>query len=121
MNARSSPSATMAAIMAFNTNAAGPSLQSLSKMDPIAQSKTQITAVLRALLIARICGYLVARSDLESPAAAVSLRGETPDLIHDSKVFRTGSEEDISENVFIAPVREWKVEACESRRPPRCP
>src|ERR1700745_2050360 len=116
MNPRSSPSATMAAIMAFNTNAAGPSLQSLSKMDPIAQSKTQITAVLRALLIARISSYLLARGGLELPSAAVSLRGETPDLIHDSKVFRTGSEEDISDNASIAPVREWKAEACESRR-----
>src|SRR5579859_378123 len=118
MNARSNPSAAMAAMMALKTNAAGPSLQSFSKMDPIAHSKTGVGAVLRAFLIACKSRQVLPVCNLQPQSAAVSLRRKTSDLIHDREIFCSGGEEDISRKPSVAPVSERKSKACDSRRPP---
>src|SRR5690242_13842722 len=104
----------MAAIMALNTNAAGPRVHSFLKMDPIAQSKTQITAVLRALLIACVPCYVLLVRNLESQPAAVRLRSKTPDLIDNREVLCARREEDISGKAPVAPVCERKSKAPES-------
>src|SRR5690242_2113263 len=92
MNARSNPSATMAAMMALKTKAAGPSLQSFLKMDPIAQSETRVRPVLRTPLIAAESRQILTVCNLQPQSAAVSLRGETTDLIHDGEIFRAYGE-----------------------------
>src|SRR5579864_7621326 len=104
----------MAAIMALNTNAAGPSVQSFLKMDPIAQSKTQIATVLCALLIAGISCYVLLVCNLESQSATVRLRSETPDLVDDREVLRARREENISRKARVAPMRKGKSQTPES-------
>src|SRR6266571_4379880 len=108
MNVRSSPSATMATTMAFSTNAAGPSLQSFSKMDPIAQSETRVRAVLGPLLIAGVPGYVLSARNLEFQSTAIGLRSKTPDLIHHGEVFRARGEEDVSGQPPVSPARQGK-------------
>src|SRR6266700_5621553 len=118
MNARSSPSATMAAMMALKTNAAGPSLQSFSKMDPIAHSKNHVCPVLRSFLVACKSRQVLPVRNLQPQSAAVSLRRKTSNLIHDGKVFRARGKGNISGNLSVAPMRQGKSDACDSRGPP---
>src|SRR5579864_1942304 len=108
MKASSRPSATMAAMMALKTRAAGPSLHNFSKMDPIAQPKTRISPILRTLLIADETSYVLSAVDLEFESSAVGLRGESPDLIDDREVLRACGEEDISGKLSITSPHERK-------------
>src|SRR3989442_5682013 len=118
MNASSSPSATMATTMAFSTNAAGLSPQSFSKMDPIAQSETRIRAVLGSPLIAGVPGDVLSARNLEFQSPAVGLRSKSPNLIHDSEVFRARGEEDISGQPPVSPARQGKSKLSDSGGPP---
>ena len=59
--------------MAFSTNAAGPSLQSFSKMDSIAQSETCVRSVLGAFLIRGVARYVLPGVYLEAQSAPVGL------------------------------------------------
>src|SRR5215472_1470963 len=108
----------MAAIMALNTSAAGPKVQSFLKMDPIAQSKTKVGSVLRALLIARIPSYVLLVRYLESQPTAVGLRSETPDLVNDCEILSARRKEGVSGKPPVAPMREGKSETAQPRRLP---
>src|SRR5207249_10372939 len=108
----------MAAMMALNTNAAGPSLQSFSKMDPIAQSKTGVGPVLRALLIACKSRHVLAVRNLQPQSAAVRLRSEAADSLHDREIVRAGAVRHIPGKPGVAPVCEGYPKACNSRTPP---
>src|SRR5438445_8594301 len=103
MKASSKPSAIAAAIMAFSTKAAGPSLQSFSKTDAIAGSGVTVGAILRALLIGIRKGRIHARRKLTTQPAAIRLRRKSPDLVRTCEVFRTGCEKNISGHAPCAP------------------
>src|SRR4029077_14160164 len=118
MNASSSPSATMATIMAFTTNEAETSLQSFSKMDAIAQSETRIGPVLRPLLIPCVSRHVLPGAQLKPQSAAVRLRRKPSDLINLCEIFRTRGEEYISEQPSVTPVRQRKSQPSNSGRPP---
>src|SRR5712692_1289483 len=118
MKASSSPSAAMAATMAFSTNAAGPSLHSFSKMDAIAKSETGVRSVLGAFLIRAVDGPILPCRKLKSQSTAVGLRSESPDLIYLRKILRSGGEEYISGQSPFAPMRQRKSQAHNSGRPP---
>src|SRR5215467_13064900 len=120
MKVRSSASATIAPTMAFKTKAAGPSLQSFSKMDPIAQSETRVRAVLRALLIAYESRNFLPRGNLEFQTAAIGLCRKTADLIHDRKILRARRKENVSGQAYVSPTRQRKSKPRNSRRPPLC-
>src|SRR5260370_40796947 len=96
MKASRSASATMAATMAFSTNAAGPSLHSFSKMDAIAQPETRVCPVLRPLLIGRKARHILPRRYLEAQRTTEVLRGKPADLAHLCDIFCAGGEEHIS-------------------------
>src|SRR5712692_8859881 len=110
MNPSSSPSRMTAARMASSTNAAGPSLWKDSKTDPIFKSKTRLLAVLRAPLIGREAGQILARGELEAQAAAVGLRGKTSDLVHVREVLRADAKEEISRELPVAPRAKRKAQ-----------
>src|SRR6267378_3458022 len=118
MNARSSPSTKMATTMACSTNAAGLSLQSLSKMDAIAQSETRVGPVLYSFLIGCVSGYVLAGVQLKSQSATVCLRSESPDLIHLREIFRARGEEYISGKPLLVPMPQGKSKARIAGRAP---
>src|SRR5713226_8641685 len=108
MNASSNPSTTTATAMAFSTKAAGPSLQSFSKMDSIAESESCIRSVLGALLIRRVTFHVLPRGYLEPQSTSVGLRGKTPDLSYLCEVFRAGRIECASGEPLRAPIHQWE-------------
>src|SRR5215831_18322315 len=114
INARSSPSAAIAAIMALKTKAAGPSLQSFSKMDPIAHSKHRVSAVLRAFLIGAESCHVLPVCNLQAQSAAVGLRCKTADLIHDREILCPRSKGNISRKAPVAPMCKRKSKARDS-------
>src|SRR5579862_1170565 len=118
MNANNSPSAATAATMAFSTNAAGPSLQSFSKMDAIAHPETRVGLALGPLLVACVPCHVLPGRHLEAQTPAVGLRSEPPDLIRDGEVFRSDGEEDISAKALVPPVFERKSKSCNPGRTP---
>src|SRR5215470_16111397 len=118
MKVRSSASAMIAPTMAFKTKAAGPSLQSFSKMDPIAQSETRVRAVLCSFLIAGEARHVLTRGHLEFQPAAVSLGRETADLIHDRKILRARSKKNVSGQARVSPALQRECKLRNSGRPP---
>src|ERR1700726_1341507 len=103
MKARSSASTMTATTMAFSTNAAGPSLQILSKTDSIADSQIGVGSVLRAPLIGGAARDVLPLGETEVQTAAISLRGESADLIGAGKILGARGEEDISGELRCLP------------------
>src|SRR5215471_8674574 len=120
MKVRSSASAMIAPTMAFKTKAAGPSLQSFSKMDPIAQSETRVRAVLCSLLIAGEARHVLPRGNLKFQSAAIGLGRKTADLIHDRKILRARRKENVSRQACVSPTRQRKSKPRNSGGPPLC-
>src|SRR5256885_5503300 len=118
MKASRSASTMMAAKIAFNTIAAGPTLQGFTKMDAIAESKTQIRSVPRAFLIGSVAAQVLPRGHLESQAATIGLRSESADLIHLREVFRASGEKCVRQEALVAPSRQRKRDTRRTRRPP---
>src|SRR5260370_798138 len=113
-------SPTIAAMMAFTTKTEGPNVSNLSKMDPIAQSKTCLSAVLRAFLVEPIRAHVLGRRKLESQATTVRLRGKAPDLIDFGEVFRACREENVPGESGRTPAGEREFQAANPRGAPVC-
>src|SRR5712692_5672089 len=111
-------SATIAAKMAFSTKAAGPSLRNDSKTDPIAPSERCIGAPLRALLIARVGGDILARRESKAEPAAIGVRGEAAELVYAREVLRPRREKHVPREAALAEARQREVEARCAVRPP---
>src|SRR5580698_7101390 len=96
MKPSSSASPTSAATMALTTTPAGPSRWMRLKMDPIAQSKSSVGAILRTLLEGAVARHVLAVADLKAQAPAVGLRSEAADLVDQREIFRADGEEDVA-------------------------
>src|SRR2546428_6234619 len=118
MNPINRASATTAARMASSTKAAGPSLRNDSKMDSIAPSKRCIGAPLRALLIARVGGDILARRESKAESPAIGVRGKAAELIHAREVLRPRRKKHVPREPAPAEARQREVEARCAGRPP---
>src|SRR5258706_2583552 len=111
-------SATITEMIAFSTNAAGPSLRNVSKAETIGKSKTCLLPVLRSLLISCEARHVLARRQLETQTAAVRMRRKLPDLIHLREIFCPHRIEDISSEAAFVPFRDRQADPCHPRTPP---
>src|ERR1700738_2366265 len=118
MKASSSALAMAATKMAFSTNAAGPSLQSLSKMDSIAESQVRIRSALRASLVGNNARNVLPLGEAEAQSASIGLRRESANLVSGRKILRSGGEENISGDLRYSPSRQRKPQPGASRGPP---
>src|ERR1051326_6670972 len=118
MNVSNAASAITAAMMAFNTKAAGPSRHNFSKADAIAQSNIKVRATLRAPLIRARVTYKLALSPMPAQTAAVGLRGKASDLVHTPEIFCARSKKDVAIDVRRAPGAQGKGQADEPGRAP---
>src|SRR5579863_209362 len=105
MTPRSTASATIAAMIAFSTNAAGPYWRSASKVDAITQSVACFGAALSSPLINAVYGDVLARRKLISQSPSVTLRSETSDLIHACEIFRSDCVHNVPGQVLHSPIR----------------
>src|SRR5882762_8873275 len=111
-------SATITEMIAFTTNAAGPSLRNVSKADAIGKSKTCLPPVLRSLLIGREARHVLACRQLKAQTAAIRMRRKLSDLIHLREIFRPHRIEDISAQAALVPSGNRKSYSCHPRRTP---
>src|SRR6266851_5054244 len=111
-------SATITEMIAFTTNAAGPSLRNVSKADAIGKSKTCLPSVLRSLLIGREARHVLACRQLKAQTAAIRMRRKLSDLIHLREIFRPQRIEDISSQAALVPSGDRKSESCHPRGTP---
>src|SRR5258708_31791462 len=118
MKASSSALAAAARKMAFSTNAAGPSLQSLSKMDSIAESQVRISSALRASLVGSNASDVLPLGEAEAQSASIGLRRESANLVRGRKILRSRGEEHISGKLRYSPSGQRKSEAGASGGPP---
>src|SRR5947209_11921656 len=105
-------------MMAFRTNAAGPSRHTFSKADAIAQSDVKVGPSLRAPLIRARIAHKLPLGPRPTQPASVGLRGKTANLIDTPEIFSTRGEKYIPRETRRAPGAQGKSQPSEPRGAP---